>query len=66
MRETAMRGAAVFMSTHTLSIAEEVADRVGIIREGKLIRCGTLEELRAERTSGMTLEDFFLEVTAGT
>lgn len=63
MRETAARGSAVFMSTHTLSIAEEVADRVGIIRQGRLIRCGTLAELQAERTSGKTLEDFFLEVT---
>ena len=64
MRQTAANGSAVFMSTHTLSIAEEVADRVGIIREGKLIRCGTLDELRAERATGKTLEDFFLEVTA--
>jgi ABC-2 type transport system ATP-binding protein len=56
-------GTTVFMSTHTLAIAEEVADRIGIIHRGRLIRCGTLAELRygAER---QTLEDFFLGVTA--
>lgn len=64
MRQTARHGSAVFMSTHTLSIAEEVADRIGIIRRGRLVRCGTLEQLRDERPAGMTLEDFFLQVTA--
>jgi ABC-2 type transport system ATP-binding protein len=52
------------MSTHTLSIAEEIADRIGIIRRGRLVKCGTLDELRADRPGGMTLEDYFLQVTA--
>jgi ABC-2 type transport system ATP-binding protein len=64
MKETARRGSAVFMSTHTLSIAEEIADRIGIIRRGRLVKSGTLEELRADRPGGMTLEDYFLQVTA--
>jgi ABC-2 type transport system ATP-binding protein len=53
----------VFMSTHTLAIAEELADRVGIIQRGRLIRCGTLAEIRSEFAAGHTLEDFFLEIT---
>jgi ABC-2 type transport system ATP-binding protein len=64
MRETARSGSAVFMSTHTLSVAEEVADQIGIIRKGRLIHCGTLDELRAQQTTAGSLEDFFLEVTA--
>ncbi|MBY0585553.1 ABC transporter ATP-binding protein [bacterium] len=64
MKATALRGSAVFMSTHTLSIAEEIADRIAIIRRGKLVKCGTLEELQRDRPGGMTLEDYFLQVTA--
>lgn len=64
MKETARRGSAVFMSTHTLSIAEEVADHIGIIRRGKLVCQGSLHELRALRSQDQSLEDFFLEVTA--
>lgn len=64
LRETARRGTAVFMSTHTLAIAEEVADRIGIIHRGRLIRCGTMAELRAETADALSLEDFFLQVTA--
>lgn len=65
LRETARAGSAVFMSTHTLSVAEEVADRIGIIRLGKLVRYGTADEIRQQRSSDETLEDFFLQVTAG-
>lgn len=64
MRQTADAGAAVLMSTHVLAIAEEVADRIGIMQHGRMIRCGTLNELKAMRPTGTTLEDFFLEVTA--
>lgn len=64
MKEASRRGAAVFMSTHTLSIAEEIADRIGIIRRGRLVKCGTLDDLREDRPGGMTLEDYFLQVTA--
>ena len=53
-------GVTVFLSTHTLSVAEEMADRIGIIHRGKLIAAGSVEELRqqAEQTGG--LEGVFL------
>lgn len=63
-RQTANAGATVFMSTHTLTIAEEVADRIGIIHNGRLIRCGTAAELKADLGADGTLEDLFLQVTA--
>ena len=67
------RGITVFMSTHILEIAERMADRVGIIQNGKLRAVGSVDELRAlasksdEKLSGtqMTLEDLFLELTGG-
>lgn len=64
LRQCARAGTAVFMSTHTLGIAEEVADRIGILHRGRLIRCGTLAELRQRVGHDGTLEDFFLLVTA--
>jgi ABC-2 type transport system ATP-binding protein len=53
-------GTTIFLSTHTLSVAEEMADRIGIIYRGKLIAGGTVDELRrqAEETGG--LERVFL------
>ena len=65
LREKANRGAAILMSTHLLDVAEEIADRIGIIDRGKLLCAGTLEELRqslSQRHS--SLEQLFLEVTA--
>jgi len=62
-RELAGKGVAVFMSTHTLSVAEAIADRIGIIREGRLIACGTLGELRALREELGDFEDLFLALT---
>jgi ABC-2 type transport system ATP-binding protein len=62
-REIAMRGATVFMSTHTLDIAEAVADRIGILNDGRMVALGTLEELRAQASPGSRLEDIFLAVT---
>lgn len=65
LRERAAAGTAVFMSTHTLSIAEEIADRIGIIHRGKLIFVGSVEELRSARTSDhASLEEIFLQLTA--
>ena len=63
LTQVARQGRTVFMSTHTLAIAEEVADRIGIIHRGRLIRCGTLAELSAESDPRHSLEDFFLMVT---
>ena len=64
-RETANKGAAVFLSTHLLSVAEEVADRIGLIHKGQLIFLGTLEEMRRFARREGNLEDLFLELTTG-
>ena len=66
-RETAERGATVFMSTHSLEVAEELCDRIGIILHGKLIALGTVEELRAQsnHSSHSSLEAIFLSLTGG-
>jgi ABC-2 type transport system ATP-binding protein len=63
LRERTREGVTVFMSTHTLSIAEEVADRIGIIHQGRLLALGTVEEIKALTTRPGTLEDVFLELT---
>ena len=62
------RGNTVFMTTHILEVAEKMCDRVGIINNGKLIKVGTIEELRteAQETSAGSLEDIFLKLTGGT
>ncbi|WP_145262633.1 ABC transporter ATP-binding protein [Planctomycetes bacterium Pan216] len=64
LRRITNEGTTVFMSTHTLNIAEELADRIGIINHGRLVRLGTLEELRYAGADGLSLEEFFLQVTA--
>lgn len=56
-------GGTVFMSTHTLDIAEAVADRIGIIRRGELIAVGALAELRAQARLEHSLEQIFLQLT---
>ncbi len=62
-REIADGGGTVFMCTHTLDVAEAVADRIGIINAGRLIALGTLEELRGMASAGGSLEDIFLHLT---
>ncbi|MEO5826024.1 MAG: ABC transporter ATP-binding protein [Gemmatimonadales bacterium] len=58
------RGGTVLMSTHTLEIVEGFCDRVGIIRQGELAACGTMEELRLDAASeGAGLEELFLRLT---
>ena len=57
------KGGTVILTTHILEVAERLAQRIGIIREGRLIAEGTLDELRA-RTQGGSLEDVFLQLTA--
>jgi ABC-2 type transport system ATP-binding protein len=66
-RNLAEDGATVFMSTHSLEVAEELCDRIGIIDHGKLIALGTLGELRrqAGRQDDSTLEAVFLGLTGG-
>ncbi len=72
LRQMAERGAAVFLSTHILEIAERMCDRIGIIHQGQLIAVGSMSELRQVRgeTGGLpgaavSLEDIFLSLTGG-
>jgi ABC-2 type transport system ATP-binding protein len=58
-------GASVVMTTHILEVAERMAERIGVIAQGRLIAEGTLEELRARSgRRDSTLEDVFLALTA--
>ncbi len=59
----ARAGCAVLMSTHLLSIAEELADRIGIIDRGRMLAVGGLAELREELQHSGPLEDLFLKLT---
>jgi ABC-2 type transport system ATP-binding protein len=63
LRAGAAAGKTIFLSTHLLHMAERLCSRVGIIDGGKLVACGTLEELRSKLSSGGTLEEVFLKVT---
>lgn len=60
MREFCDNGGAIFFSTHVLEVAEKLCDKVAIIKGGKLIRCGTMEEVKGDDS----LEDVFLELEA--
>ncbi len=62
-RERANAGKTVFMSTHTLDVAESIADRMAIINQGRIVACGTLNELRAQARREHRLEDVFMELT---
>ena len=65
LRARAARGMTVFMSTHTLAMAEEIASRIAIVDHGRLRCAGSLAELRRELSLDNTsLEELFLEVTA--
>jgi ABC-2 type transport system ATP-binding protein len=63
LRAEAKRGTTVFLSTHALDIAQELADRIGIVEHGRLIGCGTLESLRKLASRDGSLEDVFLKLT---
>ena len=58
MREVCDGGGAIFFSTHVLEVAEKLCDKVAIIKAGKLIRSGTMEEVKGDDS----LEDVFLEL----
>ena len=60
MRELCDKGGAIFFSTHVLEVAEKLCDKVAIIRGGKLICSGTMEEVKGDGS----LEDVFLELEA--
>jgi len=55
-------GGTIFMSTHTLAVAEELADRIGIIHKSRLRSLGTLDELRNHASREHSLEDLFLQL----
>ncbi len=65
IRERVEHGAAVILTTHILEVAERMADRIGIIKDGRLLIEGSLEELRnSAGARGQSLEDVFLSLTA--
>jgi len=64
LRRRAANGTTVFMSTHTLGVAEEIADRIGIILHGQLLFLGSVSELRERLSSSdSSLEDLYLMLT---
>lgn len=58
MREHCQQGGAIFFSTHVLEVAEKLCDKVAIIKNGKLIASGTMEQVKGDQS----LEDVFLEL----
>src|SRR5438093_352973 len=64
LKERSRAGMTVFVSTHQLSLAEEMADRIGILHQGRLIALGTAEELRQQSGASGPLEQTFLALTA--
>ena len=58
MREHCDNGGAIFFSTHVLEVAEKLCDKVAIIKQGKLIKAGTMEEVKGDDS----LEEVFLEL----
>ena len=66
LKERSLGGMTVFLSTHQLSVADELADRVGIIHQGKVIAVGTPAELRKQSGEEVALEKAFLALTAET
>jgi ABC-2 type transport system ATP-binding protein len=63
LRRQAEGGVTVFLSTHTLDIAQELADRIGIIDHGRMLACGTMDDLRKLAARDGSLEDLFLKIT---
>jgi len=64
LKDRSRAGMTVLLSTHELSVAEEMADRIGIIHGGKLVAVGTRDELRKQSGASGALEDVFLALTA--
>ena len=60
MRQACGKGSAIFFSTHVLEVAEKLCDKVAIIKGGKLIRSGTMDEVKGDTS----LEEVFLELEA--
>jgi ABC-2 type transport system ATP-binding protein len=64
LKERSREGMTVFLSTHQLSVAEEMADRIGIIHQGKVVAIGTIDELKKQSGQDGALERSFLRLTA--
>ncbi|WP_027632507.1 ABC transporter ATP-binding protein [Clostridium hydrogeniformans] len=64
MREHADKGNTVFFSTHVLEVAEKICDRIAIINKGKILFCGTLDEMKEHFKENSSLENMFLEMTS--
>jgi len=63
-RSLAANGTTVFLSTHSIGVAEEICHRIGIIQKGRLIACGTMAEIHRQASgSNGNLESVFLELT---
>jgi ABC-2 type transport system ATP-binding protein len=63
LRKLAGEGMTIFLSTHTLDIAQELADRIGILDRGRLLGCGTMSDLRKQANQDGNLEDLFMKIT---
>ncbi len=59
MRQICDEGGAIFFSTHVLEVAEKLCDKVAIIRQGRIVANGTMEEIKGDSS----LEEVFLELT---
>ena len=59
------RGGTVFLTSHILEIVERLSTHIGVIARGRLVAQGTLEELRASRAAGRTLEEVFIDLVGG-
>jgi ABC-2 type transport system ATP-binding protein len=59
LQDQVRRGATIFLTSHVLEVVERLCDRVAIINRGRIVTCGTLEELRA---GGESLEDAFVRI----
>ncbi len=67
LREEVDKGLCVFMSTHTLTAAEEIADRIGVMRKGQLLYVGSVDELRKSHAGeDQSLESLYLKLTNST
>jgi ABC-2 type transport system ATP-binding protein len=64
-RDQARSGTSIFMSTHVLSVAEDFADRIGIMSQGKVVALGKMDDLRRQAQLEGRLEDVFFKITEG-
>ena len=59
MKELTKNGTSIFFSSHVLEVVEKLCDRVGIIKNGKILKVGTVDEIKGDSS----LEEVFLEMT---